>query len=259
MPHRYRDPVTHTDDQIHCITAHPDYSMASLEELRWQAYAMPCSGSASTTEQLEEPVASLQNAMKTLLADPTFADVTFEVDGEEVRAHRSILSARSPTFKAMFTSGLSESAEGAVIKLDCNKRIFEDVLKYIYTEQVTLTDVDTAIEMLGRAEEYFLPGLKKECESILLKQYLTEDTATSLMVVADMYRTPALKKACVDFILRNSRSVNVAELDKAMLAELLVTACSITAPAPTVPRTTGPFAAWGTTTLATTPTPPAFG
>jgi hypothetical protein len=40
VPHRYRDPVTHTDDQIHCITAHPDYSMASLEELRWQAYAV---------------------------------------------------------------------------------------------------------------------------------------------------------------------------------------------------------------------------
>jgi hypothetical protein len=41
--------------------------------------------------------------MQALLADPTFADVAFEVDGEEVRAHRSILSARSPTFKAMFT------------------------------------------------------------------------------------------------------------------------------------------------------------
>jgi hypothetical protein len=36
-------------------------------------------------------------------------------------------------------SGLSESAEGAVIKLDCNKRIFEDVLKYIYTGQVSFS------------------------------------------------------------------------------------------------------------------------
>lgn len=243
--------------------------MASLEELRWQAYAMkPCLGLASTTEQSEEPVVSLQDAMQALLVDPTFADVTFEVDGEEVRAHRSILSARSPTFKAMFTSGLSESAEGAVIKLDCNKRIFEDVLKYIYTGQVSFTDVDTAIEMLGRAEEYFLPGLKKECENVLVSQYLTEDTATSLIVVADMYRTPALKKACVDFILRNTQSVNVTELDKAMLAELLVAACSITPHRPAfptpVPRTTGPFSAWGgggrsTTTLAAAPTPPAFG
>jgi hypothetical protein len=41
--------------------------------------------------------------MQALLVDPTFADVTFEVDEEEVRAHRSILSTRSPTSKAMFT------------------------------------------------------------------------------------------------------------------------------------------------------------
>lgn len=54
-------------------------------------------------------------------------------------------------------------------------------------------DVDTAIELLSKAEEYFLPGLKRECESVLIAQYLTEDTATSLMQVAELYRTPALK------------------------------------------------------------------
>ena len=71
------------------------------------------------------------------------------------------------------------------------------------------------------------------------------------------------QKACVDFILRNTQSVNVAELDKAMLAELLVAACSITPHRPAfptpVPRTTDPFSAWGgrsTTTLAAAPTPP---
>jgi hypothetical protein len=161
-----------------------------------------------------------------MLNDPTFADVTFELEnGEQISAHRSILSARSPTFKAMFTrcmpaahthththtdpsltrplsfslcvcthsSGLSESVAGAVIKLDCSKAVFQDVIEFIYTEQVNIADVDAAIELLGRAEEYFLPDLKKRCEEVLVRDYLTEDTAPSLMRVADMYRTPGLK------------------------------------------------------------------
>jgi hypothetical protein len=153
---------------------------------------------------------------------------------------------------------------GAVIKLDCSKAVLQDVIEFIYTEQVNITDVDTAIELLGRAEEYFLPDLKKRCEEVLVRDYLTEDTASSLMRVAGMYRTPGLKvhlpstescrmrplssaalsltfsscavcvcvcvrvcvcvcvqKACVSFLLSNVQSINVAELDKVMLAELL--------------------------------------
>jgi hypothetical protein len=82
---------------------------------------------------------------------------------------------------------------GAVIKLDCSKAVLQDVIEFIYTEQVNITDVDAAIELLGLAEEYFLPDLKKRCEEVLVRDYLTEDTASSLMRVADMYRTPGLK------------------------------------------------------------------
>lgn len=105
--------------------------------------------------------------MKSLLKDTTFADVTFEVEGQEVKAHRNILSARSPSFKAMFTryhchthvfpgprlqdslstirlwstscSGLSECAPEAVIRLDCRESIFQAVLKYIYYEEVSIS------------------------------------------------------------------------------------------------------------------------
>jgi hypothetical protein len=41
--------------------------------------------------------------MSALLDDQLFADVTFVVEGQEVRAHRAILSARCLTFRAMFT------------------------------------------------------------------------------------------------------------------------------------------------------------
>ena len=46
------------------------------------------------------------NALRT---EGTFCDVVIVVDGEEFPVHKSVLSAASPYFKAMFTCNLAEA------------------------------------------------------------------------------------------------------------------------------------------------------
>ena len=47
--------------------------------------------------------------MNALRSEGTFCDVVIVVDGQEFPVHKSILSAASPYFKAMFTCNLAEA------------------------------------------------------------------------------------------------------------------------------------------------------
>ena len=50
-----------------------------------------------------------------LLESGQGADVTFQVEEETMRAHRIILTTRSPMFQGMLNSGMREGADGVVV------------------------------------------------------------------------------------------------------------------------------------------------
>jgi len=69
--------------------------------------------------------------MSTLLKEITLSDVVCELDnGKKFQLYKSILAARSPVFKAMFTSNKFKVPGISV-------EAFEDALRYFYTDQVT--------------------------------------------------------------------------------------------------------------------------
>ena len=57
----------------------------------------------------------LLNELGALLSAGLHSDVTLVCEGEEIRAHKAILAARSPVFKAMFANKMSESLDGKVM------------------------------------------------------------------------------------------------------------------------------------------------
>jgi len=79
--------------------------------------------------------------------DQQFTDFKFLVGNESFSAHRSLLSARSPVFAAMFRSGKLESQTGEVRLDDVEPSIFRWFLKFMFTgtgqtEEIRLDDVD---------------------------------------------------------------------------------------------------------------------
>ncbi|GIX82419.1 protein roadkill [Caerostris darwini] len=66
-----------------------------------------CNGTQDSCE-------SLKDAMEQLLREKTSCDVTLQVGSAEFSAHKTILGARSPVFKAMFTRDMQETARNAV-------------------------------------------------------------------------------------------------------------------------------------------------
>merc|ERR1712013_93791 len=67
-----------------------------------------------------------------------FSDVIFVVGGEEVPAHRCILSARSEYFRAMFRDGMRESHSSRPIIINSvDADVFKVVMQYIYCGKFT--------------------------------------------------------------------------------------------------------------------------
>uniref|UniRef100_A0A7E4WC59 BTB domain-containing protein n=1 Tax=Panagrellus redivivus TaxID=6233 RepID=A0A7E4WC59_PANRE len=64
------------------------------------------------------------------------SDVTLEINGTELPAHRSILSKGSEYFKAMFACPFIEAKSSTITLNETNSDAFKVVLKYIYTSSV---------------------------------------------------------------------------------------------------------------------------
>lgn len=57
-----------------------------------------------------------------------------QVEGDELPAHRIVLTARSPVFHALLNSGMREGAEGLVKLEDVRAPVFRALLHFVYTD-----------------------------------------------------------------------------------------------------------------------------
>jgi len=89
-------------------------------------------------EPLKTPLTSVVADYARMLTDTALADVIFAVDGQRFLAHRCVLTARSPYFKALFASGQGMREEGSrvagghIVLEDVSAPEFERLLEYLY-------------------------------------------------------------------------------------------------------------------------------
>ena len=97
-----------------------------------------------------------------LFLDPQFSDVVLLCQGEEIRAHRVILSTRSPVFRAMLQSEMSECVTGKIQIDDANKDVFKEMLRYMYCAKVD-ENFTQFKALLILADKYQVDELIKYC------------------------------------------------------------------------------------------------
>ncbi|KAJ1700469.1 hypothetical protein LUZ63_000248 [Rhynchospora breviuscula] len=168
----------------------------------------------------------LHDDFNELLARKEMTDVSFEVDGEIFMAHRLVLAARSPVFKAELFGSMAEASMKCIKINDMSALVFKVLLHFMYTDSLPkiaeLFDGDSgeqntdlyilAQHLLVAADRYRLEGLKEICEEKLCMGLTLETVVTSLSL-ANQLNCNRLKDICLDFVTKPVNFMQLAITD----------------------------------------------
>ena len=152
------------------------------------------------------PAPTLQYDMFNLFVTGLDADVTINCVGtgtsRTFRVHSQILKARSSYMRATLAPDALE-----VIEPDFDAEVFEEFLKYLYTDTLPPNAIDDMGEALMLAShKYGCGALKELCEERLCRD-LTVENAASRLVLADVADGKALMESCLFFIKSRAQAV----------------------------------------------------
>ncbi|TVU42680.1 hypothetical protein EJB05_09100, partial [Eragrostis curvula] len=151
------------------------------------------------------PPSDLPDHLGCLLKDGMGADVTFDVQGKSFPAHRMLLAARSPVFKAELLGPMKEGRADRIAVHEIQPEVFEALLHFVYTDSLPSMDdgkgggINLVGDLLVAADRYAMDRLKLVCERILSRS-LTVDNVSAVLVLANRHNCTALKDACVEFV-----------------------------------------------------------
>ena len=130
-----------------------------------------------------------------------YTDVTIVTEGKEFKAHKVVLATQSPFFETRLEKRWTEEAGSQIDMQDVPAETMDMILTYMYTGKVENIE-KMACELLPKAEEYQLEGLKAKCEEALSKT-LTVETVIDILLMADTHNAKNLKQSCFAFIAKN--------------------------------------------------------
>eukprot|EP01090_Pellita_catalonica_P017055 TRINITY_DN506_c0_g1_i1.p1 TRINITY_DN506_c0_g1~~TRINITY_DN506_c0_g1_i1.p1 ORF type:complete len:630 (-),score=126.05 TRINITY_DN506_c0_g1_i1:47-1936(-) len=259
--------------RIHTITAYENKDK-SVEELRWEHHQKGSGSDVEDNDSTQTPQWNSQAKskprdliidLKDLLQDELFADVTFVVDGKEIRAHKSILASRCDRFRTMFQSEFAEGGDNPTIEVkDVLYEVFSALLNYCYTDKVDFPELIRAvmkqyeskmsdgeeeeeedeteeteeqykhlvkwhglpvIRLLQLSDEYMLSALKAECELELQQHHVKGPFSVVLLSLSEKYQCVGLKHTVMSYIAQNFSSFK-DDLDfRALPKTLLIDFC----------------------------------
>jgi speckle-type POZ protein len=140
-----------------------------------------------------------------------FSDVIFKVRGRDFPAHKSILSARSEVFAAMFQHPTKENLTNQIEIEDIEPDVFQELLRFIYTGRVQVDKLETmAVGLFIAADKYLLDQLKLRCQNHLL-HHMSPENCVVLLTTGDLQNPTELLKEAAKFFRRLPSQVMATE------------------------------------------------
>jgi len=136
----------------------------------------------------------LENDLEELFETGRDTDVTFLVQEETFKAHKTLLSFRSPYFKSMFDSKMTEAQTSEINVTDVSPEVFKEMLHFIYSEYLPEYSEETTLELFSTADKYGIDDLKSLCQRCLL-EHLGPQNVIEVLLVADRVDCKELAEA----------------------------------------------------------------
>lgn len=175
-----------------------------------------------------DPDDELAKALGNLLKHGELSDVILCSGDCEIKAHRAILAARSPVFKAMFNHDLEETKTGRVELEDEEPAVIREMLEFIYTGKTSFQDkkqddiMQLALRLYTAAEKFNIRGLKTVCVE-WLSEHITSSTVGQVLEIASLFNACHLKEQALNFIKLNSIEILQQLADDGRLSKSLMT------------------------------------
>ncbi|TVU42535.1 hypothetical protein EJB05_08947, partial [Eragrostis curvula] len=164
--------------------------------------------------EVRVPPSDLRDDFGKLLQTGEGADVTFQVQREVFAAHRTVLAARSPVFRAQLYGQLGQDNREFITIEDMQPGVFNALLHLIYTDSLPdikdieldeiHEDEDVVKHLLVAADKYALERLKLVCTDMLCKS-LNVRTVANTLALAELHSCSLLKDACIEYIMTSGR------------------------------------------------------
>lgn len=122
-------------------------------------------------------------------------------DGEQFKAHKSILAARSPKFFSMLTNNITEAYATSYITSEFDSVVMKQILRFIYCHEVENLD-EIALDLIHAAEKYQLDDLKEMCMDRIIANLSTNNVLKALTISNTVRNTKKLFDRCLEFIIR---------------------------------------------------------
>ncbi|KAK9933510.1 hypothetical protein M0R45_020707 [Rubus argutus] len=165
------------------------------------------------TYAIAVPPSNMGQHFVKLLESGKGTDVSFEVDQEVFAAHKVVLAARSPVFRAQLFGPLKDKNTRCIKVEDMEAPVFKVLLHFIYWD--ALPDMEELLglssnwasaqttlmaqHLLAAADRYALERLKVLCEAKLCENVAINNVATTL-ALAEQHHCFQLKAVCLKFI-----------------------------------------------------------
>uniref|UniRef100_A0A0A9ASZ8 BTB domain-containing protein n=1 Tax=Arundo donax TaxID=35708 RepID=A0A0A9ASZ8_ARUDO len=164
------------------------------------------------------PPSDIGKNLGMLLDSTDGVDVSFTMDGETFHAHRAVLAARSPVFKAELLGSMAEATMPSITLHDIAPATFKAMLWFMYTDALPgddeLGDSPTKMfeHLLVAADRYALNRLKL-ISAQKLWDNVSVDTIADALACAEMYNCPELKNKCIGFVVAEKNFKKVVLTD----------------------------------------------
>ncbi len=152
------------------------------------------------------------------------SDISFTCEGSDKTfyAHKYVLSTSSAVFHSMFYGGLA--VKDSIVSLpDTNEESLEQFLRFLYTEDCTLT-AGNVVAIMYLATKYILPSLNEKCVNFLLEN-LNPENVLDVLPQATRFDEKELEKRCWECIETNISKIiatgSFNNISQANLASLL--------------------------------------
>uniref|UniRef100_A0AC35EWT2 BTB domain-containing protein n=1 Tax=Panagrolaimus sp. PS1159 TaxID=55785 RepID=A0AC35EWT2_9BILA len=150
-------------------------------------------------------------------------DVTFDIDGKKLLAHKYKLSMNSPTFNSMLSERWISKNDSIKIE-NYGFEDFKRFLTFLYSGQCFLTD-QNIFNMVDIAEFYGVKVFKKACDRYLSKMQYSSENVFQLFELSDKYSLERLKKSLNAFISKDFGSFIKSEgfqhLSKSVMKDIV--------------------------------------